>query len=290
MVIDECTQFECNVTHRYFHCTGDHGGETENEVTTAMFAYSPVHAFFDDVRRTSESVSQVDIVPTLAAILGVPVPFSNTGRVVLQCLPKTILHSVASAAFILWQNIEQITKYVKEYSSRNRQFENGHENLMISTYPKLKDRWLSVQTMREFREFVDEYDSYMRNILEMCRNIWIQFDFSLISCGIILMLVAAVLNVKMVTYAKTKIVVDLNPVYYSIGILVIGWLMLPMYTALVVFELFSLLCLVFLCFQWQQSSWNVRISHVHFILSQVCLAAALFSNSFIIEELSLIHI
>ncbi|ROT72865.1 hypothetical protein C7M84_008726 [Penaeus vannamei] len=59
--------------------TGDHGGDSQGEITAALFAYSPglnmMPANPNSIHPVQ--VSQVDIVPTLALALGVPIPYSN---------------------------------------------------------------------------------------------------------------------------------------------------------------------------------------------------------------------
>ncbi|KYN43849.1 GPI ethanolamine phosphate transferase 3 [Trachymyrmex septentrionalis] len=67
--------------------TGDHGGDSSNEVEAAMFVYSMTPLLKGFVINDGNSVNQIDLVPTLASILGTPIPFSNLGSVILDCLP-----------------------------------------------------------------------------------------------------------------------------------------------------------------------------------------------------------
>ncbi|KAJ6663037.1 hypothetical protein lerEdw1_010858, partial [Lerista edwardsae] len=61
--------------------TGDHGGDTEDEVSAALFVYSKVPLFHGPPPEEPETVPQVNLVPTLALLLGVPVPYSSIGEV-----------------------------------------------------------------------------------------------------------------------------------------------------------------------------------------------------------------
>ena len=70
--------------------SGDHGGDSSLETNAALFA----HWKDEDESVTSEQrpvypavVQQVSLVPTLALLLGVPLPFSSVGAVVPQLLP-----------------------------------------------------------------------------------------------------------------------------------------------------------------------------------------------------------
>lgn len=164
--------------------TGDHGGETENEVTTAMFVYSPMHRLHADFLRRSNIISQVDLVPTLSTILGIPIPFSNTGRIVLECLPSTLLESVSVVAFLLWRNVEQITTFVQEYGMQNSQLRASERtNLVRSHYYKLREMWFNISD-ENASAFVSECNMYMENVSQMCREVWTQFNVWLIVGGI----------------------------------------------------------------------------------------------------------
>ncbi|KAG0730489.1 GPI ethanolamine phosphate transferase 3 [Chionoecetes opilio] len=59
--------------------TGDHGGDSRDEVEAALFVYSP--ALHLPTPTLTLPVAQVDLVPTLALALGLPIPFSSPGQV-----------------------------------------------------------------------------------------------------------------------------------------------------------------------------------------------------------------
>lgn len=60
---------------------GNHGGATPEETGAALFAYSPGATFGDRADATAE-VDQIDVVPTLSLLAGLPVPFGNLGAVI----------------------------------------------------------------------------------------------------------------------------------------------------------------------------------------------------------------
>ncbi|EFN71185.1 GPI ethanolamine phosphate transferase 3 [Camponotus floridanus] len=70
--------------------TGDHGGDSLNEVEAALFVYSTTPLMKGFPIDNDNSVNQIDLVPTLASILGTPIPFSNLGSVILDCLPNKV--------------------------------------------------------------------------------------------------------------------------------------------------------------------------------------------------------
>ena len=67
---------------------GDHGGESDDEVQAALWMYSKKGIFgrtdraFVTPPQTARvrPVNQIDLVPTLALLLGIPIPFNNLGR------------------------------------------------------------------------------------------------------------------------------------------------------------------------------------------------------------------
>src|SRR6202012_1907080 len=70
---------------------GDHGGESDEEVQAALWMYSKRQLFgrrpeYPEVPlvATDYSVAQIDLVPTLALLLGLPIPFNNLGAPIYE--------------------------------------------------------------------------------------------------------------------------------------------------------------------------------------------------------------
>jgi len=71
--------------------SGDHGGSSEEETDSALFIYSksPIDIGSTVSTATGEAgagqsprmTSQVDLVPTLSLLLGLPIPFSSLGSI-----------------------------------------------------------------------------------------------------------------------------------------------------------------------------------------------------------------
>ena len=62
--------------------TGDHGGDSRDEVSAALFVYGKNLDFGSSNKTAASVVDQVDLVPTFSLLLGIPIPFSNLGRVI----------------------------------------------------------------------------------------------------------------------------------------------------------------------------------------------------------------
>ena len=104
---------------------GNHGGATKAETDAAFFAYSPAPIFpprdvvWDDGKEvcaattqasTPRLVAQIDLVPTLSLLLGLPIPFSNIGGIIPEFFYEQIQQSEEGA--LLQANKDQILAYL----------------------------------------------------------------------------------------------------------------------------------------------------------------------------------
>ncbi|XP_075215496.1 phosphatidylinositol glycan anchor biosynthesis class O [Lycorma delicatula] len=193
--------------------TGDHGGDSEAEVTSAMFVYSPGHVLVseDSENGVDESqsgiVRQVDIVPTMATILGVPIPFSNIGTVITNVLPaggnsSDIASNWKIVTSALWANIKQATLYIQEYSKNNKQFPVEKMSLLLNKYHKLRMEMEHLVGTDELFDFINDGREYLKSLKEMCEQVWVQFDSFSMSRGLVIVFL---------TLALTFLIVDGTP-------------------------------------------------------------------------------
>lgn len=108
---------------------GDHGGDSDLETAAALWLYSkgapltgPAAADFAWPTYTfpgsSEAirhVNQIDLVPTLALLLGIPIPFNNIGAPI----PEPFSESLSTLAAASGAAAQQIERYVKAYGNRD---------------------------------------------------------------------------------------------------------------------------------------------------------------------------
>ncbi|XP_072462734.1 GPI ethanolamine phosphate transferase 3 isoform X3 [Notamacropus eugenii] len=100
--------------------TGDHGGDSKPEVMAALFLYSPLPLFSRTPLKDPEVVPQVNLVPTLALLLGLPIPFGNIGEVMVDLFsgegdtqPLATALAQASAYYL---NAQQVSRFLHAYS------------------------------------------------------------------------------------------------------------------------------------------------------------------------------
>uniref|UniRef100_A0A8C0EUH2 GPI ethanolamine phosphate transferase 3, catalytic subunit n=1 Tax=Bubo bubo TaxID=30461 RepID=A0A8C0EUH2_BUBBB len=98
--------------------TGDHGGDSEKEVNAALFVYSKTPLFVTVPPEEPEAVPQVNLVPTVALLLGVPIPYSNIGEVMAELFSGD--GDAVSAALqqlsVYHINAKQVDRFLHSYS------------------------------------------------------------------------------------------------------------------------------------------------------------------------------
>ncbi|XP_052860167.1 GPI ethanolamine phosphate transferase 3 isoform X2 [Anopheles cruzii] len=170
--------------------TGDHGGESTEEVEALFFMYSKgvplLSRAYDDY---GQVMQQIDLVPTLATILGIPIPHSNLGQINFQLLPDTIVDSFLRyqlALVHLWQNARQIQGYFQRYADSNvGTFGVDLLDELDNKFLILTQRVNTVYTEAAFESFSKDLRLYLKDILEGCREIWVRFDPQLIMHGLL---------------------------------------------------------------------------------------------------------
>ncbi|XP_032532243.1 GPI ethanolamine phosphate transferase 3 isoform X2 [Chiroxiphia lanceolata] len=98
--------------------TGDHGGDSEKEVNAALFVYSRTPLFGSGPPEEPETIPQVNLVPTVALLLGVPIPYSNIGEVMAELFSGD--GDTVSAALqqlsVYHINAKQVDRFLHSYS------------------------------------------------------------------------------------------------------------------------------------------------------------------------------
>ncbi|KAI0795859.1 hypothetical protein C8Q75DRAFT_744129 [Abortiporus biennis] len=169
---------------------GDHGGDSELEVSAGMWIYSKKHNLSDTRAKIpsnllkyhtfpassvpSRSVQQIDLVPSLSLLLGLPIPFNNLGTVI----PELFWDSKDGKRFknALEINSVQVKRYLEAY----RNSPSGAE--LDADWDELQTAWdgTSVQSDDKWTNM----NLYTRFALSVCRALWAQFNVSLMSLGL----------------------------------------------------------------------------------------------------------
>eukprot|EP00127_Corallochytrium_limacisporum_P002530 Clim_evm87s128 gene=Clim_evmTU87s128 len=162
--------------------TGDHGGESWEEVSAGFLAYSPgglgnhVHD-----NRTKE-LYQTDIVPTLLLSLGQPIPFSSIGQVYPpllvpkcpgdgRCDEKSDLARLSQAlALNLEQQYEFLTAYIAVSTGEVYEALQLHRVLIQELLTRYQSKSISPQA------FIQDAQMILDNLRSDLVQIWATFD------------------------------------------------------------------------------------------------------------------
>ena len=192
---------------------GDHGGESQAESTTALFFYSPRSLFehkdvLEDVllrsglRNANDRyplLSQIDVVPTLSLLLGVPIPFGNLGAAVPELLffGTSPWESLIHAHRV---NSRQILRYLEAYGE--------HTKLAASQLQILTGLFSSAESAREMafsaihngsradaiaKDLIQVfllYERFLKESLQWARQLWTTFDVRAMLFGIAILAIA----------------------------------------------------------------------------------------------------
>ena len=221
---------------------GDHGGDGELETSSALWIYSKGPSIslpstssssptvvFPGTTTPYRSVQQIDLVPTLSLLLGLPIPYNNLGSIIPEVFPDEEVRGRAARI-----NAEQVWRYLKSYeavSGKGRELDRG--------MAAAKKAWLKVEKLEEelyeedeleglgavassaeegvgsrlkslfagasnpsaqqiplqvpsssSSELLDSYTSFTRVALEQCRLLWAQFNVTLMSLGLCILLLS----------------------------------------------------------------------------------------------------
>ena len=178
---------------------GDHGGDGDLETSSALWVYSkskPLssgnlkeaeglfkESMFPGAPRTHRAVQQIDLVPTISLLLGLPIPFNNLGSII----PELFLHPSTSRgksalAKATQLNDEQVMAYLQAY----RAGPSGSE---------LDGSWAALQASYASATGKDQSLikslQFTRLALSVCRSMWAQFNGPLMVFGLGLLFGAA---------------------------------------------------------------------------------------------------
>lgn len=283
---------------------GDHGGSSDNEVTSAMFVHSKLP--LKRMTTSTDSIKQVDFVPTLSAILGIPIPFSNLGTVVLDALPVSHGSEWKTLLFSLWANVQQMVGYIKEYSATTNTFSEENLEKMRDKYAILNARVHTIGSEADFEKFASDAKTFLVSLREMCEEVWIQFDSFSISRGLLLLFLSVffvymiidgipserlpeifMTSFLLCSYAALGIAVGISCILYYFS--VVDDLMLNVYFSTGLMSLFMLVMLIIqnwevIALHWYERSRKNRIPNLILRLILIFSACGVFSNSYIIEE------
>lgn len=202
---------------------GDHGGESDEEVEAALWMFSKKGIFgretasFVQPPRTAKErpVRQIDLVPTLSLLLGLPIPFNNLGAPIIEAFIGPGRPNWQNLATVFALTAAQIQKYQHRYSAA-RNLDEALFTAALSTWSEAQRHWTDllegIGAFHEYRTPFIEFSKYQKETLKTFKTLWAIFDLSAMLQGIII-LISTVL--VLLFYARSSIVdiAESTPVY-----------------------------------------------------------------------------
>ena len=182
---------------------GDHGGESDDEVEAALWMYSKKGAFGrtngvsvnPPISAKERPVAQIDLVPTLALLLGLPIPFNNLGAPITEAFAKGLKPDWKNLATVNALSSAQIERYQAQYSSA-RGLDSETFTLPQKSRQSMLDLWQEASSNGKDQSFESAFRSavdYQREVLRICKSLWARFDVPSMVAGIIILGVAIVI-------------------------------------------------------------------------------------------------
>uniref|UniRef100_A0A2K5I7Q1 GPI ethanolamine phosphate transferase 3, catalytic subunit n=1 Tax=Colobus angolensis palliatus TaxID=336983 RepID=A0A2K5I7Q1_COLAP len=164
---------------------GDHGGDSELEVSAALFLYSPTALFPSTPPEEPEVIPQVSLVPTLALLLGLPIPFGNIGEVMAELFSgseDSQPHSSALAqASALHLNAQQVSRFLHTYSAATQDLQAKELHQLQNLFSKASAdyQWLLQSpngAEATLPTVIAELQQFLRGARAMCIESWAHFS------------------------------------------------------------------------------------------------------------------
>lgn len=165
---------------------GDHGGESDDEVEAALWMYAkrpifgrtiPEHAV-PPPNGKIRPVNQIDFVPTLALLLGIPIPFNNLGKPIEEAFSGPGGNDWSNLAAVSRVAAAGIERYQKLYFETRGIVTGTGEDSPAALWTAANDRSLSGQGL------YDALSVYQERNLGVCKSLWARFDVPRMVMGV----------------------------------------------------------------------------------------------------------
>lgn len=188
--------------------TGNHGGESSDEVEASLFMYSKSKNFklfnkeMYDISNLGENyrrVNQIDITSTLALLLGVPIPFNNLGSPIPECFMK----DDSNFSLVSMLSSAQINNY------RLKSNELKDDNIINELFNSILGNW-NMKSKSNIQKLIDDNYNYQEKSLIKCKELWANFDDLNIMIGISLIFISLIVLIVYSKLVPAVVVSQLN--------------------------------------------------------------------------------
>ncbi|AEO58049.1 hypothetical protein MYCTH_2305041 [Thermothelomyces thermophilus ATCC 42464] len=174
---------------------GDHGGESEDEVEAALWMYSPKGIFgrtkpeyaTPPTTAKSRPVNQIDLVPTLALLMGIPIPFNNLGRPIEEAFAGVSGNTWANLAAAERVTAAGIKRYQTSYFSARGIEQPSGAGSPNELWEKAEAAVSKAKKNRDWAAIYSAFAAYQEENLRKCKALWARFDIKNMVFGIAIM-------------------------------------------------------------------------------------------------------
>ena len=185
---------------------GNHGGGTEDEINAALFVhFSPACGYMPldmtpqtgskYIQEAFQSIHQIDLVPTISILLGLPIPYANIGGIAPSLLG---LDGIQETAAALALNAAQVWRYFTVYSSTANKLPNLlelEERLQdaIHVYKQALAHPKAGDDSNLYYKACGLFKLFLLEASELGHRVWTRFDTVGMTLAGAIMLVALIL-------------------------------------------------------------------------------------------------
>ncbi|KAI8254692.1 GPI ethanolamine phosphate transferase 3 [Colletotrichum sp. SAR 10_98] len=172
---------------------GDHGGESDDEVEAALWMYSKRPFFgrskpeFKEPPGTAKirPVNQIDLVPTLALLMGIPIPYNNLGGPIEEAFAGRKGNNWNNLAAVSRMTAAGIQRYQDSYFAAR-----GIDQTKSATASQVSQLWKKADRSWQWKSYQEAYgffNMFQEETLRICKDLWARFDVPKMVTGILVM-------------------------------------------------------------------------------------------------------
>lgn len=177
---------------------GDHGGESQGEIEAAIWMYSKKPVFGQlpkELQTTSDEhrpIPQIDLVPTLSLLLGLPIPFNNLGAPIPEAFIGTKDDGLRNLAQVSRLTAAQIKRYQHAYTGASHD-DVEHDSATSKAWESGQAKWKAASRFwkssqsTNWIEIYRDFSDFQHETLRICKNLWARFDFISMAAGIVIL-------------------------------------------------------------------------------------------------------
>ena len=173
--------------------SGDHGGDGVLETSAGLWVYSkgpPLtqthlpppsgllqYTTYPGTSVPHRTIQQIDILPTLSLILGLPIPFNNLGTVIPELFWRDRTGTQLAKALEI--NALQVKTYLTTYRS------SPYGGELDDSWQTIQSAWAATEVLSSIGEMkLIALSNFIRIALGSCRSMWAQFNPLLMGLGL----------------------------------------------------------------------------------------------------------